>query len=178
MKIILNKDMKNKLVVAVLCAPFLLQTVANAMNVDVVGNTIAVAVSNGSSVSRAVAEGEEQIVENGSVSFLVNEHVVVRSEISKSSFSPLKNSDGIGDVSATINKLIGFDMPVSFAEAMTLYQSFYTKDGETKRDCKVLVLDRLLDTTNRLKLRSLLDAKNMAIEERREFFYFECGIGE
>ena len=172
------EKMKNKLVIAIFCAPIYFVSIANAKDFDVVANSIDFTVAAGSSVSRSGEESSEEIVKNGSISVSVTEHVVVRSGTSKSSFSPLKNQADQNGVSTAIRKLIGVNVPESYASVMTLYQSFYMEDGATKRDCKVLVLDNLLETSHQTNLRDFLQSNEVTIEERNEFFTFECSVGK
>jgi len=176
MKNRINENMKNTLVIALFCVPIYFVSVANANDFDVVANSIDFTVSAGDSVSRSGEERSEEIKQNGSISVLVTEHVVVRSSASKSSFSPFQNQSDQKGVSTAIRKLIGVDVPESYAPVMTLYQSFYREDGATKRDCKVIVLDNLLETSHQTNLRNFLQSNEVTIEELGEFFTFECGV--
>ena len=171
------RNMKNKFVIAIFCAPFYFASLLEAKDFDVTGDTINFTVETDSFVSRSGEETSEEVTQNGSITVSANEHVVVRSGAAKSSFSPLKNNSGQKGVASAIRKLVGVDVAESYAAVMTLYQSFYMEDGSTKRDCKVLVLDNLLEASHRTNLRDFLQSSDVTIEEQEGFFTFECSLG-
>jgi hypothetical protein len=167
--------MKNKLFLAILFASLGFPSLANSKNFEIAGDTIDFNINADSSISRGGDELSEQISESRLIRVQVYEHVVIRSETSKSSFSPLKsNVNKMDGITTELRNLIGVDIPETYAEIMTLYQSFYKERGATKRECKVLVLDNLLDESHQKRLRDFLELNKVTIEKQKEFFMFEC----
>lgn len=144
-----------------------------AREFEVVEGAINFKVDVESQVSYNSDEVQIDVEAGGIVTVGINDHVVIRSIDSKSSFSPLSKG-AIEDKT----RLLGFNVPTVYTPNMVLFQSFYKEAGSAKIDCKVLVLESSLVTSHEKKLRALLESNDIEIEQKNGFYSFICGQGK
>jgi hypothetical protein len=163
--------MKNTLLLIALIALSLFSSLvySNDFEVDfeVEDDTISITAREGWFLSWNSDESEVLIEKGQRVSFNVTERVVIRSETSKLSFSPL------ADV-ANPASIIGPDVPKSYSKVMTLFQSFYTGAAKANRECLVIVLDKSLQLSHQTRLRNFLSSNGVGISEKEGYLTFDC----
>jgi len=161
--------MRNKIVLMMLLSFVFIQTSAHALEFDVVSDSISFSLTFESTVARDLNETVENISAREPINIRVDERVVVRADSIKLSFSPLGSVDGL-------SRVVDVSVPNVYSNAMTLFQAFYLESGIAKRECKVLVLEGVLDNSHKARLRTFLDSKSVAIEELGEYFMFDCKL--
>jgi len=141
--------------------------------IEVNGSTIFFRIDTSSIISQNTEEVGVEVAAGELVNLNIADHVVIRSNVAKTSFSPLSYGP-MKDKGA----LIGVDIPTPYIGVTTLFQSFYKESGIVKRECRILVLEGLLEASYRTNLRSILESNSVVINEQSGFYSFVCGHGK
>lgn len=157
--------MKNKIALILLIT---LTQLAHAVELNVVANTVDLNLSKDAIVARNYSESVEQVQAYNVINVRVDEHVVIRTELSKLSFSPLSANN------KSFKAVIGVNIPDIYSSVMTLFQEVYQQPEATKKECRVLVFDGLLTESHRARLTTFLNARNVEVEQHELYSSFDC----
>ncbi|TDF37195.1 hypothetical protein EYS14_13635 [Alteromonadaceae bacterium M269] len=158
---------------------FALSSAVVAEPLEVSGDSLYYYPSSNIEYSRA---GEEIVTPSESgqlVSFNLREHMILRGESEKISFTPLSQATFTDDQERNnVFSIVGVQLPDNLADLSTLFQRFYLEQGQSQRECKVLVLYASADLEPQEKLRDLLlEAGVKTLTQQQDYWSFDCQNG-